>query len=220
MLAALRAESGAGTFHGRVRGADGSWRQVSATLSRYGRPGEPAKLLITCHDDSELVALRQQVTQLTFHDGLTGLPNRAYLEDRVKELSQVNGVADDRALWPRSWSAWTAMRSCMTWAGSRERTWSSPRLAAGCGRPCRPARSSRAGPATSSPCWSATSVPVSDADFGVASTGPVAELAERLTEAIGDEPFSVADKEISLTACAGVATCAYGGADQVLGNAS
>ena len=35
MLAALRAESGTGTFHGRVRGADGSWRQVSATLSRY-----------------------------------------------------------------------------------------------------------------------------------------------------------------------------------------
>ena len=57
-------------------------------------------------------------------------------------------------------------------------------------------------------------------DFGVASTGPVAELAERLTEAIADEPFSVADKEISLTACAGVATCAYGGADQVLGNAA
>jgi diguanylate cyclase (GGDEF)-like protein len=30
--------------------------------------------------------LRRQVTHLTFHDGLTGLPNRAYLEQRVKDV--------------------------------------------------------------------------------------------------------------------------------------
>ncbi len=31
------------------------------------------------------MALRQQVTHLTFHDGLTGLPNRAYVEERARE---------------------------------------------------------------------------------------------------------------------------------------
>ena len=68
------------------KAADGSWRQVGATLSRYGQPGEPGRLLVACHDDSELAALRRQLNQLTFHDGVTGLPNRAYLEDRVKQV--------------------------------------------------------------------------------------------------------------------------------------
>jgi diguanylate cyclase (GGDEF)-like protein/PAS domain S-box-containing protein len=214
MLAALRTESGGGTFGGRVRGADGSWRQVSATLSKFGRPGEPAKLLITCHDDSELVALRQQVTQLTFHDGLTGLPNRTYLEDRVKDLSQDGGrglaailVGLDGHALMHDLGGQPGENLVVAQAGRRLRAavppgatvarWAGDQFAVLVG--------------DSGPC--------EDAEFGVASTGPVAELAERLAEAISDEPFSVADKEISLTACAGVATCAYGGADQVLGNA-
>jgi diguanylate cyclase (GGDEF)-like protein len=40
------------------------------------------------------VALRRQVTHLTFHDGLTGLPNRAYAEQRAQEvLGQGRGAA-------------------------------------------------------------------------------------------------------------------------------
>ena len=69
----------------RVRAADGTWRYVEATMSRRRSQGAPDRLLITARDVSDLVALRRQVAQLTYNDGLTGLPNRAYLEDRARE---------------------------------------------------------------------------------------------------------------------------------------
>ncbi|HEY1000258.1 MAG TPA: PAS domain-containing protein, partial [Streptosporangiaceae bacterium] len=68
---------GSGRFPVRVRAADGTWRHVESTLLRYQAPGEPVQMLVTGRDVSDQVALRQQVTHLTFHDGLTGLPNRA-----------------------------------------------------------------------------------------------------------------------------------------------
>jgi PAS domain-containing protein len=77
---------GSGRFPARVRGADGTWHHVESTLLRYQAPGEPTQLLVTVRDVSDQVALRQQVTHLTFHDGLTGLPNRAYVEERTKEV--------------------------------------------------------------------------------------------------------------------------------------
>ncbi|MBO0822100.1 MAG: EAL domain-containing protein, partial [Nocardiopsaceae bacterium] len=40
---------------------------------------------------SDQVALRQQVNHLTFNDGLTGLPNRAYMEERTKDALAVSG---------------------------------------------------------------------------------------------------------------------------------
>ena len=219
MLGALRAESGTGTFHGRVRGADGSWRQVSARLSKYGQPGETARILITCHDDSELVALRQQVTQLTFHDGLTGLPNRNYLEDRVKDLSQ-GGTGQDGESGLAAILVGLDGHALMHDLGGQP---GENLVVAQAGRRLRAA----VPPGATVARWAGDqfavllgdSGPCEDGDFGAGSTGPVAELAARLARAISDEPFRVADKEISLTACAGVATCAYGGADQVLGNA-
>jgi diguanylate cyclase (GGDEF)-like protein/PAS domain S-box-containing protein len=69
----------------RVRAADGTWRYVEATISRHRSQGAPDRLLVTARDVSDLVALRRQIAQLTYHDGLTGLPNRAYLEDRARE---------------------------------------------------------------------------------------------------------------------------------------
>ena len=50
----------------------------------YEVPGEQLRMLVAARDISDEVALRQQVAHLTFHDGLTGLPNRAYLEDRAR----------------------------------------------------------------------------------------------------------------------------------------
>ena len=55
-------------------------------MSRYRQADEPDQLLVTARDVSDQVALRRQVTQLTFHDGLTGLPNRTYLEQRAKDM--------------------------------------------------------------------------------------------------------------------------------------
>ena len=44
-------------------------------------------MLLSVRDVSDQVALRQQVTHLTFHDGLTGLPNRAYVEEPASSSS-------------------------------------------------------------------------------------------------------------------------------------
>ena len=87
-------------FSCRVRSADGTWHHVESSLSRHSHRGAPDKLLITARDVSDQVALRRQVTHLTFHDGLTGLPNRAYLEERAKSAA---GRPPDPAgrRWPR-----------------------------------------------------------------------------------------------------------------------
>ena len=70
----------------RVRAADGTWRYVEATISRHRSQGAPDRLLVTSRDVSDQVALRRQIAHLTYHDGLTGLPNRAYLEERAREV--------------------------------------------------------------------------------------------------------------------------------------
>src|SRR3984957_7636839 len=80
------APGSAGRFPVRVRAADGTWRHVGSTALRYPVPGGPRQILVTARDVSDQVALRQQVAHLTFHDGLTGLPNRAYVEERTRDL--------------------------------------------------------------------------------------------------------------------------------------
>lgn len=71
----------------RVRAADGTWLPTESTVSRYsGGGGGPGRLLVTTRDLSEQAALQRQVAHLTFHDGLTGLPNRAYFEERTREV--------------------------------------------------------------------------------------------------------------------------------------
>ena len=71
----------------RVRAADGTWLPTESTISRYsGSDGAPSRLLVTTRDLSEQAALQRQVAHLTFHDGLTGLPNRSYLEERTREV--------------------------------------------------------------------------------------------------------------------------------------
>ena len=63
-------------------------------------------MLVTARDVSDQVALRQQVTHLTFHDGLTGLPNRAYVEERAGTLPRDGRRAARRPA--SSSSTWTA----------------------------------------------------------------------------------------------------------------
>jgi diguanylate cyclase (GGDEF)-like protein/PAS domain S-box-containing protein len=80
----------------RVRATDGTWRYVEATISRQRSQGAPDRLLVTARDVSEQVALRRQIAHLTYHDGLTGLPNRAYLEERARDalsLDRLGGTA-------------------------------------------------------------------------------------------------------------------------------
>jgi diguanylate cyclase (GGDEF)-like protein/PAS domain S-box-containing protein len=205
--AALHGGPGTATFSGRAKAADGSWRQVGAALSRYGPPGEPAGLLVACHDDSELAALRRELTQLTFHDGVTGLPNRAYLEDRVKQLRHLEQgkvaailICLDEEPLVADLGSQPGENLVLAQAGRRLRAavppeavvarWGSDQFAV------------------------LTSETAPDAD-------PVqaAELAGRLAASIAAEPFSVANREVWMTASIGVAASHAAQADQVLGRA-
>jgi diguanylate cyclase (GGDEF)-like protein/PAS domain S-box-containing protein len=228
-IAALPDAAGTATFAGRVRGADGSWRHVESTLSRYGAAGEPARLLITSRDVSDQVALRRQLTQLTFHDGLTGLPNRAYVEERVKDLTRgsdtepdgLDRSADGDRREPAGpilvaailvdFDGYAAVNEIAGHAGG-------DLVLAQAGRRIRAA----VPPAGTVARWGGDEFAVllgsetTDSD----TTGQeVIELAERLAGVIAAEPFTVAAKQIALTASVGAAVSTADQAGQVLGNA-
>lgn len=223
-IAALRSTAGTATFAGRVRGADGSWRHVESTLSRYGLAGEPARLLITSRDVSDRIALRRQLTQLTFHDGLTGLPNRAYVEERVKDLAsgpepgqggsppgtdRFAGGTDGRSLVGAilvDFDGYAVVNEIAGRAGG-------DLVLAQAGRRLRAA----VPPSATVARWGGD-------EFAVL-LGPdvldqdVIDLAERLAGLIAAEPFQVAAKQIALTVSIGIAVSSIGKAAQVLPNA-
>jgi diguanylate cyclase (GGDEF)-like protein/PAS domain S-box-containing protein len=208
-----------GRFPARVRAADGTWRHVESTVLRYqvpgaavaggppaagetnsaaGRagsivpPGRHSQILITARDVSDQVALRQQVAHLTFHDGLTGLPNRAYVEDRTRDVLRHATASRQVGVILLDLDRFTAVNDSAGHGGGDLVL-------------AQAARRLRA------------TVPVHDTvarwgsdEFAVlvenAGTGPeVSEIAERLVSAIAAEPFRVAGQQIALTASAGVA---------------
>jgi diguanylate cyclase (GGDEF)-like protein len=208
------ADGSAGRFRARVRAADGTWRHVESTVLRYQVPGAalaggsgPAaaggkagrvvpsgrhsQILVTARDVSDQVALRQQVAHLTFHDGLTGLPNRAYVEERTRDVLR-DAPASRVGVIFLDLDRFTAVNDSVGHgAGDLVLAQAARRLRA--------------------------IVPVHDTvarwgsdEFAVlvenAGTGPeVSELAERLAAAVAAEPFRVAGQQIALTASVGVA---------------
>jgi len=200
-ITGLRAVTGTATFVGRIRGADGSWRHVESTLARYGEAGAPARLLITTRDVSDRVALRGQVTHLTFHDGLTGLPNRAYLEERIRDLADQAGAAAIRV----DLDEFSVANDLIGSAGG-------DLLLAQAGRRLR----ADVPPPGTVARWGSDEFAVL---VGGTSEQEAVDLAERLAGRIAAEPFTVAGKEISMTASVGVATSGQAEAEQLLGNA-
>jgi diguanylate cyclase (GGDEF)-like protein len=182
-----------GRFPARVRAADGTWRHVESTVLRYQVPGEARQILVTARDVSDQVALRQQVAHLTFHDGLTGLPNRAYVEERTREVLRDAGASRRIGVIFLDLDRFTAVNDSVGHgAGDLVLAQAARRLRA--------------------------TVPVHDTvarwgsdEFAVlvenAGTGPevVSEIAERLVGVISAEPFRVAGQQIALTASVGVA---------------
>ena len=195
----------AGRFSCRVRAADGSWRHVECAVLLYRQPGEPARLLVSLRDVSDQVALRQQVTHLTFHDGLTGLPNRAYVEERAREALE---PAPDRQAGVifLDLDGFTEVNDLVGHgAGDLVLAQAARRL-----REVVPAQETVAR-------WGGD-------EFAVllenaAGTQEIVELAERLAGIVASAPFKVAEREIGLTASVGVALADESAPGVVLRNA-
>ena len=185
------AAAGNGRFSCRVRAADGTWRHVECAVLVYRVPGEPPRLLVSVRDVSDQVALRLQVAHLTFHDGLTGLPNRAYVEERAREALEPSAERHAGVIF-LDLDGFTGVNDLVGHgAGDLVLAQAARRL-----RAVVPAAETVAR-------WGGDEFAVLMEN--AASVQEIAELAERMAGAIAGEPFRVADREIGLTASAGVA---------------
>jgi diguanylate cyclase (GGDEF)-like protein len=214
-------------FTCRVRSADGTWRHLECAVLLYRMPGEPAQMLLTARDMSDQVALRQQVNHLTFHDGLTGLPNRAYVEERTRDAVAAGSGGRARAAGPAESAGpgpdgadhvpdvavifldldgFTAVNDLVGHgAGDIVLAQAARRM-----RAVVPARDTVAR-------WGGDEFAVLVENMpGVQEIG---ELAERLAGVIAGEPFRAADREIGLTASVGVALADGSPPDTLLRNA-
>jgi diguanylate cyclase (GGDEF)-like protein len=183
---------GSGRFPVRARAADGTWRHVESTVLRYQAPGEPIQMLVTARDVSDQIALRQQVTHLTFHDGLTGLPNRAYVEERARDVLRDAAVAGRTGVIFLDLDRFTAVNDSVGHgAGDLVLAQAARRL-----RAVVPVHDTVAR-------WGSDEFAVLVENAG--NVQEVAEIAGRLAGVVAGEPFRVAGQHIALTASVGVA---------------
>ena len=194
-----------GRFACRVRAADGSWRHVECAVLLYRVPGEPVRMLLSVRDVSDQVALRQQVTHLTFHDGLTGLPNRAYVEERAREALEPSGERVAGVIF-LDLDGFTAVNDLIGHgAGDLVLAQAARRL-----RAVVPAQDTVSR-------WGGDEFAVLMEN--APSAQEIIELAERLAGIIAGEPFRVAERNIGLTASVGVALADGSAPGVVLRNA-
>ena len=201
-----------GRFPVRVRSADGTWRHIESTVSRFAEVNAPGQLLITARDVSDQVALRRQVTYLTYHDGLTGLPNRAYVEDRAKDaLDRAAAAESDRP--PAATGAVFLDLDGFTGVNDSVGHGAGDLLLAQAARRLRAA----VPPQDTVARWGGDEFAI--LVESAASAPEIVDIAERLGGVIAAEPFHVADREISLTASIGVALAGGGALGHLLRNA-
>lgn len=71
----------------RIRHKDGTWRVLESIAGTIrDEKGEVAKLVIVNRDITDRKRAEQQAEHNSFHDGLTGLPNRRLFLDRLQQL--------------------------------------------------------------------------------------------------------------------------------------
>jgi diguanylate cyclase (GGDEF)-like protein/PAS domain S-box-containing protein len=212
IVRAARAGHQPDRFPCRVRAADGTWRHVESTVSRYREMNMPGQLLITARDVSDQVALRRQVTYLTYHDGLTGLPNRAYVEDRAKDaIDRAAAAEPDRP--PAQTGAVFLDLDGFTGVNDSVGHGAGDLLLAQAARRLRAA----VPPEDTVARWGGDEFAI--LVESAAGAPEIVDIAERLARVIAAEPFHVADREISLTASIGVALAVGGALDHLLRNA-
>ena len=75
----------------RIRHKDGSWRFLESTASAIRSPeGHTNGLVIVNRDVTERKRAEEKLAHQSFHDGLTGLPNRALFLDRLQRSITVS----------------------------------------------------------------------------------------------------------------------------------
>ncbi|HSR84644.1 MAG TPA: GGDEF domain-containing protein [Streptosporangiaceae bacterium] len=198
----------------RVRSSDGTWRHVEATVSRYAEPGRPDLLLVTARDISDQVALKRQVTHLTFHDGTTGLPNRSYLEERAKDLlaDDRDGTEAERVAARRIGAIFVDLDG-FTAINDSVGHGAGDLVLAQAGRRLRGLVHALDTVAR----WGGDEFAV--LIESASSPQEIVDVAERLAGAIAAKPFQVAGREVSITASVGVAFADPEVADHLLRNA-
>lgn len=193
----------------RLRAADGTWLPTESTISRYkGSDGAPSRLLVTTRDLSEQAALQRQVAHLTFHDGLTGLPNRSYFEERTREVLSRQASGGKAAVVFVDLDGFTAVNdSDGHAAGDQVLAQAARRLRANVQADDTVAR------------WGGdefavlVQLPPDDRE-----THATVELAGRLLRVLSVDPYQVGNKHIVLTASVGIAFA--GDAEQLRGGGS
>jgi diguanylate cyclase (GGDEF)-like protein len=148
--------------------------------------------MVTARDVSDQVALRQQVAHLTFHDGLTGLPNRAYVEERIRDVLRDAPATRRIGVIFLDLDRFTAVNDSVGHgAGDLVLAQAARRL-----RAIVPVHDTVAR-------WGSDEFAVLVENAG--GGAELSEIAERLVGAISAEPFRVAGQQIALTASVGVA---------------
>ncbi len=183
----------------RVRAADGTWRYVESTVSRYRNPGGPDQLLVTARDVSDQVELRRRVAHLTFHDGLTGLPNRAYVEDRARDVLSLDHLHTSPGRRPTVAGVILIDLDSFTGVNDTAGHTAGDLLLAQVARRLRAC----VPPQDTVARWGGDEFAV--LVEGAASAQELLDIAERIASTIAASPFRVADRDVSLAASVGVA---------------
>ncbi|MFB4277270.1 putative bifunctional diguanylate cyclase/phosphodiesterase [Nonomuraea sp. MTCD27] len=173
----------------RVRAADGTWRPTESVATRH--VGGDELMLVTTRDVSDEEALRNQVAHLTFHDGITGLPNRAYFEERTREVLS-GRTSGNVAVIFLDLDGFTSVNDSVGHASGDYLLGQAARRLRGAVR----ADDTLAR-------WGGDEFAVLVETGGEAQVA--VDLAERLVRAVSQEPFRVADRDVALTASVGVA---------------
>ncbi|WP_449291473.1 putative bifunctional diguanylate cyclase/phosphodiesterase [Nonomuraea marmarensis] len=173
----------------RVRGADGTWRPTESVATRH--VGGDELMLVTARDVSDEEALRNQVAHLTFHDGVTGLPNRAYFEERTREVLP-GRTSGNVAVIFLDLDGFTSVNDSVGHASGDYLLGQAARRLRGAVRTDDTLAR-----------WGGDEFAVLVETGGDAQVA--VDLAERLVRAVSQEPFRVADRDVALTASVGVA---------------
>jgi diguanylate cyclase (GGDEF)-like protein/PAS domain S-box-containing protein len=79
----------------RVRDRFGEWRHLEAHVTDLRDDRHVRGIVLNARDTTERVRLEAELTRQAFHDGLTGLPNRALFRDRLDQALARSARSND-----------------------------------------------------------------------------------------------------------------------------